>query len=51
MVSVAVLLVLLYLVMLLNTLYAAGVPFGVSVGGDGYNAGGKHKVMVQQLKS
>ena len=45
MVPVAMLLVLWLLVILL----AAGVPFGVAVSGDGYSAGGKHKVMVLQV--
>ena len=45
--SVAVLLVLWLLVILL----AAGVPVGVAVSGDGYSTGGRHKVMVLQVKT
>ena len=44
MVSVAMLLVLVILL-------AAGVPFGVAVSGDGYSAGGKHKVIVMQVRT
>ena len=44
MVSVAMLLVLVILL-------AAGVPFGVAASGDGYNASGKHKVMVLQVRT
>ena len=47
MVSPAMLLVLWFLVILLS----AGVPFGVAASGDGYNASGKHKVMVLQVRT